>query len=118
MGKRFPLVSNKIKSKARITFTENENIISSGKKVAKTFRKIFSDIVKTLNISKNTYFVSDTSQTDPVLQSIEKFSKYPKTLNIKNRMSNLNFAFCFEIKTKEIFSKLIQNLNANKATQQ
>ena len=118
MGKRFPLVSNKIKSKARITFTENENIISSGKKVAKTFRKIFSDIVKTLNISKNTYFVSETSQTDPVLQSIEKFSKYPKTLNIKNRMSNLNFAFCFEIKTKEIFSKLIQNLNANKATQQ
>ena len=71
-----PLFSNKIKSKERITLTENENIISSDKKVAETFHEFFSN-VKCLNISQNPYLISGTSQTDPVFHSIEKF---PNTL--------------------------------------
>ena len=41
-----PFFSNKIKSKERITLIENENIISSDKKVAETFHKFFSNVVK------------------------------------------------------------------------
>ena len=37
---------------------------------------------------------------------------------MKNIMSNLNCAFSFIFETKETFSKQIQNLNSNKATQQ
>ena len=77
-----PLFSNKIKSKERITLMENENIISNDKKVAKTFHEFFSNVVKCLNISQNSYLISGTSQIDPVLQSIEKFSKHPSIINI------------------------------------
>ena len=31
----------------------------------------------------NLYHISGTSQTDPVLQAIEKFSKQPSVINIK-----------------------------------
>ena len=38
--------------------------------------------------------------------------------NIKKRMNNSNYTFSFKFETQEKFSKLIQNLNCNKATQQ
>ena len=54
---------------------------------------------------------------DPVLHSIEKFSKYPSIISIKKRMNNSNYTFSFKFETQK-FSKLIQNLSCNKATQQ
>ena len=77
------LFSNKTKSKERITLIENKNIISNDKKVAETFYEFFNKVVKCLNISQNPYLISRISQTDPVLQSIEKFSKHPSIINIK-----------------------------------
>ena len=62
--------------------------------------------------------ISGTSQTDPVLQSIDKFSKHPSIINIKKRMNNSNYKFSFKSETQEKFPKLIQNLNCNNATQQ
>ena len=78
-----PIFSNKIKSKEKITLIENENIISNVKKVAKTFHEFFSNVAKSLKIFQNPYLISGTSQTDPVLQSVEKFSKHPSIINIK-----------------------------------
>ena len=118
MEKVAPLFSNKIKSKERITLIENENIISNDKKVAETFHELFSNVVKCLNISQNPYLISGTSQTDPVLQSMEIFSKHPSIINIKKRMNNSNYTFFFKFETQEKFSILIQNLNCNKATEQ
>ena len=88
------------------------------KRFAKTFHEFFSNVVKCLNISQNPHLISGTSQTDPVLQSIEKFSKHPSIRNIKKRMNNSNYTFSFKSETQKKFSKLIQNLNCNKATQQ
>ena len=65
------------------------------KKVAETFHEFFSNVVKALNISQKPYLISGTSQTDPVLRSIEKFSEHPSIINIKNRMSNSNCTFSF-----------------------
>ena len=113
-----PLFSNKVKSKERVTLIENENIISNDKKVAETLHEFFSNVVKTLNISPNSHLVSGTSRTDPVLQSIEKFSKHANMINIKKRMSNSNYTFSLKFETQEKFSKLIQNFNCNKATQE
>ena len=112
------LFSNKIKSKERIAPIKNENIISNDKKVAETFHEFFSNIANSLNIYQNPYLISGTSQSDPVLQSIEKFSRHPSIINIKKRMNNSNYTFSFKFETQEKFSKLIQNLNCNKATQQ
>ena len=53
-----------------------------------------------------------------MLQSIEKFSKHPRKINIKNKMCNSNCTFSFKFETREKISKLIQNLTHNKATQQ
>ena len=72
-----PLFSTKIKSK------ENDEIISSDIEVAKTFQNFFSSIVKNLNIKRNETHFSKTTQYNPVLARIEKFSKHP---SIKKRM--------------------------------
>ena len=80
-----PLFANKIKSKERITLMENENILSNDKKVAKIFHEFFSNVAKCLNISWNSDLISGTSQTDPVLHSIEKCSKHPSIINIKKK---------------------------------
>ena len=77
-----------------------------------------NSVLKTLNISQNPYLISGTSQTDPVLQPIEKFSKHPSIINIKIRMNNANCTFTFKFELQEKFSKLIKNPNCNKATQQ
>ena len=48
---------------------------------------------------------------NPAFRSIEKFSKHPSIISIKNRMSNSNCTFF-----KGKFLKLIQNPNVNKTT--
>ena len=113
MCRFFPIKSNLKKEshfvKTRISFKNDKN-------VAETFHEFFSNDLKSLNFSQNPYLISGTSQTDPVLQSIEKFSKHPSIINIKKRMNNSNYTFSFKFETQGKFSKLIQNLNCNKAT--
>ena len=53
-----------------------------------------------------------------MLQSIEKFSKYPSIINTKNRKSYSNCTFSFKFETQEKIRKLIHNLDCNKGTQQ
>ena len=79
-----PLFSNKIKSKEKIKFVENGEIISSDIEVAKTFQTFFSSIVKNLNIPRDETYLSKTTQDNPVLACIGKFSKHPSIVSIKN----------------------------------
>ena len=72
------LFSNKIKSNYRTTLIDF--IISNNTKIVETFQELFSNVVKSLNDSKNQYLTSKTSQTDPVLQSVETFSKLSSVL--------------------------------------
>ena len=87
---------NNIKSKEKITLIQNYRIISNDKKVAETSHEFYSNVVKTLNISQNPNLISGAPQTDPVPQSIEKFSKHPKhnivhlPLNLKLKSNFLN----------------------------
>ena len=50
---------------------------SNDKKVAETFQEFLNNFVKSLNNSQSPYLCSGPSQTDPVFQFIEKFSKDP-----------------------------------------
>ena len=72
-----PLFLNNINYKKRITTFENENIFLNDKKVVETFHEFITNIVKTLIISETPYLIFETSQTNPVPQSIENFSKHP-----------------------------------------
>ena len=72
------LFSNKIKSNYRTTLIDF--IISNNTKIVETFQELFSNVVKSLNDSKNQYLTSKTSQTDPVLQSVVTFSKLSSVL--------------------------------------
>ena len=51
-------------------------------KLAETFQEVFSNVAKSLNISQIPNLIFKTSQTDPVLKSIEKLSKHPSIINI------------------------------------
>ena len=101
MEKRCNPFLNNFKSKEIITFIENENIILNDKKVAETFHNLFSNFVKILDICKNPYLCSGTAQTNPILQSIEKFSKHPSKKNFKNRL-----CIFFKFESRDKFTKL------------
>ena len=103
-----PLFSNKIKSKEKITLVERDI------EVAKTFQK-FSSIVKNLNIQRDETHLSKTTQENPVLACIEKFSKHPSIVSIKKRMETTSNKFSLKYEDRKKFLTEIQNLNSRKA---
>ena len=113
-----PLFSNKIKSKEKITLVENNEIISSDIEVAKTFQNFFSSIVKNLNTQRDETHLSKTTQENPVLACIEKFSKHPSIVSIKKRMETTSNKFSFKYEDRKKFLTEIENLNSRKASQQ
>lgn len=71
------LFLNNINYKKRITIFKNENIFSNDKKVVETFHEFITNVVKTVIILETPCLIFETSQTNPVPQSIENFSKHP-----------------------------------------
>ena len=108
------LFSNKNKSKERITLVENDEIISSDIEVAKTFQNFFSSIVKNLNIQKEETHLSKTTQENPVLVCIEKFSMHPSKVNIKKRTEATSNKFSFKYEDRKKFLTEIENLTPEK----
>ena len=96
MEKVSPLFSNKIKSKGKIALVENAEIVTEDSKLVKIFNDFFSTVVDKLNIAINDNHISETSSSDPVWASIERFSKHPSVLNIKKRMGNISPKFKFQ----------------------
>ena len=113
-----PLFSNKIKSKEWITLIENDEIISSDIEVAKTFQNFFSTIVKNLNKQTDETHLSKTTQDNPVLACIEKFSTHPIIISIQKCMETNSNKFSFKYEERKKFLTEIQNLNSRKASQQ
>ena len=113
-----PLFSNKIKSKEKIALVENAEIVTEDSKLVKIFNDFFSTVVDKLNLAINADHISETSSSDPVWASIERFSKHPSILNIKKRMGKISPKFKFQYVDQNPISKEIQNLNSKKAMQQ
>ena len=109
-GKRVsPLFSNKIKLKEKITLVENDEIISSGIDVAKIFQNFFSSIVKNLNIQRDETHLSKTTQENPVLACIEKFSKHLSIVSIKISLLNMKTERNFLQKSKILTPEKLHN---------
>ena len=70
---------------SKITLSENKVILSEESKVADTFNKVFSNVVKELKIEKDDDLPTDaTDETDPVLKAIKKYKNHPSNLRIKS----------------------------------
>ena len=100
-----------------ITLVENEEIISGDLELTKTFQ-FFSSIVKNLDMQRDETHLSNTTQDNPVIACIEKFSKNPSKVSIKKRMETTSNKFSFKYEERKKFLTEIQNLNSRKASQQ
>ena len=108
--------SNKIKSKEKITLVENNEIISTDIEAAKTFQNFFRSIIKNFNIQRDKTHLSKTTQDNPVLVCVEKFSKHPSIVSMKKRMvRNIN-KFSFKYEERKKFLTKIQNLSSRKTS--
>ena len=113
-----PPFSNKIKSKEKIALVENDGIISSDTEATKIFQNFFSSFVKNLNTQRDETHLSKTTQGNPVLVCIEKFSKHAIIISIKKRIETLLFQNALKkadittVFKRAIFAKLIKDLSA------
>ena len=84
--------------------------------VVKIFNNFFVNAVKTLNITMDPNFISDTSNIqDPVLMAVEKYQNHPSILKIKEVHGETNhFSFVF-ITIKDIYNE-IMSVNCSKSS--
>ena len=111
-----PAFSDKNVSTDHITLIENEQIICDDDEVAKIFNNFFVNAVKTLNITMDPNFISDTSNIqDPVLMAVEKYQNHPSILKIKEVHGETNhFSFAF-ITIEDIYNE-ITSVNCSKSS--
>ena len=112
-----PLFSNKSYStNSRITVLKNGEILSEESKVADTFNKFFSNIVKELKIEKDDNLLTDViEETDPVLKTIKKYKNHPSILQIKSSFKYPK-VFSFKYFHVEDIKSEMNNINSKKAT--
>ena len=96
------LFSDKCALKDNISLQEKtgvfkEEIISDDDKLTHIFNHFFSNAVKSLNIDYFEHFSFDcifSESEDPVTNAVEKYSKHPSILKIKeNYPQNTTFSF-------------------------
>ena len=95
-----------------------EEIITDDKKVADIFNKFFSGAVKSLDINYYEYFSWDcifSENEDPILKAIEKYSKHPSILKIKEHYPQNNI-FSFIPTNHADVLKEVRNLDESKSS--
>ena len=100
----------------RITLVENNKVISNKNELVEIFGKYFGNIVQNLVIDGLTNTSSDNDAVT-IRQAIEKYQNHP---SIKVRRENIDATknFSFDLINPECMSKIINNLDTSKATQQ
>ena len=108
-----PFLSEKTKSREKITLIENENLVSDDAEVANCLNNFFSNIVKNLEIPK--YDVEDdlylNINSHPTFKAV-----FPSIISIRrfrHQVSNFNFS-CID---KNTVLKEIRGLSTTKASQ-
>ena len=111
-------LSEKNKSREKITLVKNEEIISDDVEVANTLNNYFLNVIKNLKIPEK--FVTDSLlqslSRHPTLNAILKYKNHPSMLVIK-RFSQRFSSFYFSHVDKNTVLKEIKKLNLNKAVQ-
>ena len=114
-----PFLSEKLKSREKITLVEKEELVSSESDVAQRFNQFFSNIVKSLDIPK--YAVGDTLHLNlknhPTLAAILKYRDDPSIITIK-RFRYQTVPFHFSYIDKKTVLEILRSLSKNKASQE
>ena len=111
-----PSFTDKTLKDERITLVENNKVVSDESKLVEIFSKYFRNIVQNLGIDDLTNTSSDNDPV-PTRQAIEKYQNHPSTKVIRENIDTTN-NFSFDLINPECISKIINNLDTSKATQQ
>ena len=105
-----PSFTDKTLKNERITLVENNKVVSGESKLEEIFRKYFGKIVQNLGIDGLTNISSDK-------KSHKKYQNHPSIKVIWENIDTIN-NFFFDLINPECISKIINNLDSSKATQQ
>ena len=110
-----PSFTEKTLKYERITLAENNKVVSDESELVEIFSKDFGNIVQNLSIDG----LTNTSDNDAVTirQAIEKYQNHPSIKVIRENIDTTN-NFSFELINSEWISKIMNNLDKSKATQQ
>ena len=113
-----PFLSDKNKSKEKITLIKNDEIISDDLEVANTLNKFFSDVVKNLKIPEK--FANNNLprilSKHPTLNAIMKYKNHPSMDVIKKISHGLSSFYFSHIDKKTVLDE-IKKLKLSKAVQ-
>ena len=110
-----PCSTDKTLKDERITLVENK-VVSDESELVEIFSKYFGNIVQNLGIDGLTNTSSDNDAVT-IRQAIEKYQNHPSMKVIRENIDTTN-NFSFELINPESISKIINNLDTSKATQQ
>ena len=100
----------------RITLVENNKAVSDESKLVEIFSKYFGNIVQNLGIDDLTNTSSDNGAVT-IRQAIEKYQNHPSMKVIRENIDTTN-NFSFALINPECMTKIINNLDTSKPTQQ
>ena len=100
----------------RITLVENSKVVSDESELVEFFSKYFGNIVQNLGIDGLTNTSSDNDAVT-IRQAIGKYQNHPSIKVIRENIDTTN-NFSFDLINPECMSKIINNLDTSKATQQ
>ena len=113
-----PFLSEKNKSKEKITLIKNDGIISDDLEVANTFNKFFSNVVKNLKIPEK--FANNNLpqilSKHPTLNAIMKYKNHP-SMDVIKKISHGLSSFYFSRFDKKTVLNEIKKLKLSKAVQ-
>ena len=82
------------------------------------FNNYFNSIVKELNISIDQNLLNDASLfDDPIIAAVHKYERHPSILKVKEKLK-IHDLFSFYHFNPDKVSKIIENVDSKKATQQ
>ena len=111
-----PSFTDKTLKDERITLVENNKVVSDESKLVEIFSKYFGNIVQNLGIDGLTNTSSDNDAVT-IRQAIEKYQNHPSIKVIRENIDTTN-NLSSELINPECVSKIINNLDTSKATQQ
>ncbi len=100
-----PFISNKNKSKTKITLIEDERVITKDEEVAEILNNYFVTVTDSLGINENNEAITSTTDiTDPIDQVVLKYSSHPSIIKIRSFVQQ-DTCFNFDTISKEEMEK-------------
>ena len=111
-----PSFKDKTLKDERITLVENNEVVSDESKLVEIFSRYFGNIVQNLGMDGLTNISSDNDAVT-IRKALEKYQNHPSIKVIRENIDTIS-NFSFDLINPECISKIINNLDTSKATQQ